>query len=234
MVIDKTTGITFRGVATIWVLCFFVLGCSLRSYKDPALKTAALVGSSNAGAELLKQSTGNVFSLQIEEAKIVPDFTHDQITSVCALAFFNELSEDDRSNPCFVRVNIAQENGENLQATYSGEELKIADRCIENAAAFLRWHPSMGIDSIRTAVDSLFFPDTSLELMGNNILAQDSADNSWTRTEFMGFRQDTLAQIPVMVLHAKDIRKQNTQWYELFARYSTQQIIFVSANLKKD
>jgi hypothetical protein len=49
----------------------------------------------------------------------------------------------------------------------------------------------------------------------------------------MGFRQDTVAKIPVLVLNAKSIRKQQTQWYDVFARYSNQQLIFVSAKLDK-
>jgi hypothetical protein len=62
-------------------------------------------------------------------------------------------------------------------------------------------------------------------------LAQDSADNAWIRTEIMGFHQDTVANIPVMVLNAKAVRKQKATWYEAFARYSNQQLIFVAAKL---
>ena len=120
-----------------------------------------------------------------------------------------------------------------MQATYTCEELTIADRCIENAATFLSWHPSKGIDSIRPAIDASFFPDSSLEFIGQSILAQDTADNRWMRTEIMGFRQDTIAKIPVLVLNAKSIRKQQTQWYDVYARYATQQLIFVSAKLGK-
>jgi hypothetical protein len=47
----------------------------------------------------------------------------------------------------------------------------------------------------------------------------------------MGFHQDTVANIPVMVLNAKAVRKQKAQWYEAFARYSNQQLIFVAAKL---
>ena len=91
----------------------------------------------------------------------------------------------------------------------------------------------MGLDSIRPAIDAKFFPDSSLDFIAQSILAQDSADNAWIRTEIMGFRQDTVAKIPVLVLNAKAIRKQQTQWYDVFARYSNQQLIFVSAKLGK-
>jgi hypothetical protein len=47
----------------------------------------------------------------------------------------------------------------------------------------------------------------------------------------MGFHQDTVANIPVMVLNAKAVRKQKATWYEAFARYSNQQLIFVAAKL---
>jgi len=214
------------------ILCLVFIGCSGDNLREPAMKSAALVGSVKAKAELLEQPTGNVFSLSIEEARIMPDFTSEQITSVCALAFFNELSEDQRSG-CFVRVSISQNKEAPVQATYTCEELTIADRCIENASTFLSWHPSMGLDSIRPAIDASFFPDSTLEYIGQSILSQDTADNAWIRTEIMGFRQDTVAKIPVLVLNAKSIRKQQTQWYDVFARYSNQQLIFVSAKLDK-
>ena len=220
-------------LANALILCLVFIGCNGDSLREPAMKSAALVGSVKAKAELLEQPTGNVFSLSIEDASIMPDFTPEQITSVCALAFFNELNEGQRSGNCFVRVNISQEKEAPLQATYTCEELTIADRCIENAATFLSWHPSMGLDSIRPAIDASFFPDSSLEYIGQSILAQDTADNAWIRTEIMGFRQDTVAKIPVLVLNAKSIRKQQTQWYDVFARYSKQQLIFVSAKLGK-
>jgi hypothetical protein len=128
-------------------------------------------------------------------------------------------------------LNIAPEKGKPLQATFTCEELTTADRCIDQAATFFRWHPSMGIDSLRPAVDPLFFPDSLIEKIGWSILAQDSADNAWIRTEIMGFHQDTVANIPVMVLNAKAVRKQKATWYEAFARYSNQQLIFVAAKL---
>lgn len=215
------------------ILCLAITGCAGDSLREPAMKAAALVGSAKAKAELLDQPTGPVYSLMIEEAMIMPDFTNEQITSVCALAFFNELGEQQRNSNCFVRVNISQDGEAPLQATYTSEELTTADRCIENAATFLSWHPSMGIDSIRPAIDASFFPDSSLEFIGQSILAQDTADNRWMRTEIMGFRHDTIAKIPVLVLNAKSIRKQQTQWYDVYARYSTQQLIFVSAKLGK-
>jgi hypothetical protein len=215
------------------ILCLVFIGCSGDSLREPAMKSAALVGSVKAKAELLEQPTGNVFSLSIEDASIMPEFTPEQITSVCALAFFNELSEDQRNDDCFVRVNISQNKEASLQATYTCEELKVADRCIENAATFLRWHPSMGLDSIRPAIDTTYFSDESLDFIGRSILAQDTADNRWIRSEIMGFRHDTIANIPVLVLNAKSIRKQHTQLYDVFARYSNQQLIFVSAKLGK-
>jgi hypothetical protein len=223
----------------IGYLLFVLVSVSLISCEDQklqasAMKAASLVGSSDAAAELLEESTGNVFSLSIEEAKISADFTPEQITSVCALAFYNELNEKQRSGNCFVRVSITQEKGKPLNATYTCEELTIADRCIDQAATFFRWHPSMGLDSLRPAVDPLFFPDSLIEKIGWSILAQDSADNAWIRTEIMGFHQDTVANIPVMVLNAKAVRKQKAQWYEAYARYSNQQLIFVAAKLKKD
>jgi hypothetical protein len=215
------------------ILCLTFAGCTGDSLREPAMKAASLVGSAKVKAELLDQPTGPVYSLSIEEAMIMPDFTNEQITSVCALAFFNELSEQQRNANCFVRVNISQDGEAPLQATYTSEELTTADRCIENAATFLSWHPSKGIDSIRPAIDASFFPDSSLEFIGQSILAQDTADNRWMRTEIMGFRQDTIAKIPVLVLNAKSIRKQQTQWYDVYARYATQQLIFVSAKLGK-
>jgi hypothetical protein len=219
------------GYLMVALLSLLLMGCGDQSLQAPAMKAAALVGTASAKAELLEKSTGNVFSLSIAGAKIAADFTPDQITSVCALAFYNELNEHQRSGNCFVQVNITPEKGKPLQATYTCEELTTADRCIDQAATFFRWHPSMGLDSIRPVVDPLFFPDSLIEKIGQSILAQDSADNGWIRTEIMGFRQDTVANIPVLVLNAKAVRKQKAQWYEAYARYSNQQLLFVAAKL---
>ena len=222
------------GYLMVVLLSASLTSCDDRSLQEPAMKAAALVGSADATAKLLEESTGNVLSLSIKSAKIAADFTPEQITSVCALAFYNELNENQRSGNCFVRVNIAPDKGEPVQATYTCEELTIADRCIDQASTFFRWHPSMGLDSIRPAVDPLFFPDSLLLQIGQSILAQDSADNGWVRTEIMGFRQDTVAKIPVLVLNAKAIRKQRSQIYEAYARYSSQQLLFVAAKLEND
>jgi len=223
-----------RGYLMVILLSALLTSCGDRALQAPAMKAAALVGSVNATAELLEESTGNVFSLSIESANISADYTPEQITSVCALAFYNELNEKQRSGNCFVRLNIAPEKGKPLQATYTCEELTTADRCIDQAATFFRWHPSMGIDSIRPAVDPLFFPDSLIGYIGQSILAQDSADNGWIRTEIMGFRQDTLDNIHVLVLNAKSVRKQKSQWYDAYVRYSSQQLLFVAAKLNKN
>jgi hypothetical protein len=222
------------GWLPISILCVMLAGCGDNALHESALKSASLVGSADASAELLEESTGNVFSLSIEEAKISSDFTPEQITSVCALAFYNELQENQRSGTCFVRVNIAPAKGEQLRATYTCEELAAADRCIEQASTFFRWHPAMGLDSIRQAVDPVFFPDSLLDKIGQSILAQDSADNAWIRTEILGFRRDTVANIPVLVLNAKAVRKQKSQWYDAYARYANQQILFVAAKQEED
>lgn len=234
MVTRQQLYINGRGYLLLIFICISLLSCEDRSLQSSALKAASLVGSADASAELLEESTGNVFSLSIEKAKISADFTAEQITSVCALAFFNELNENQRSGNCFVRVNITPEKGESVKATYTCEELTIADRCIDQAATFFRWHPSMGLDSIRPAVDPLFFPDTLIEKIGQSILVQDSADNAWMRTEIMGFRQDTVANIHVLVLNAKTVRKQKAQWYDAYARYSSQQLLFVAAKLEEN
>lgn len=216
------------------LLCMMMAGCADDALREPALKTASLVGSADATAELLEESTGNVFSLQINGAKISSDFTAEQITSVCALAFYNELAENQRGGTCFVRVNVVPAVGKPMQATYTCEELVAADRCIDQASTFFRWHPSMGLDSIRSAVDPVFFPDSLLEKIGQSILAQDTADNAWIRTEIMGFRRDTVANIPVLVLNAKSVRKQNAQWYDAYARYANRKILFVAAKQEED
>ena len=75
------------------LLSALLTSCGDRALQAPAMKAAALVGSVNATAELLEESTGNVFSLTIESANISADYTPEQITSVCALAFYNELNE---------------------------------------------------------------------------------------------------------------------------------------------
>jgi hypothetical protein len=215
------------------LLCMIFIGCDGNSLREPALRSAALVGSSHAEAELLKQSTGNVFLLKIDGAKILPEFTHEQITSVCALAFYNELREDQRNGNCFVKVDIAQQQGAALQATYTCEELTIADRCIDNASSYFRWHPSKGLDSIRMVVDPTFFPDSILEFMGRRIPTQDSVDYDGIRTELVGFRSDSIADIPVLVLSTKVVKKEQTQLYDVYARYSSQQLLFVAAKLGK-
>jgi hypothetical protein len=222
-----------RNLTTLVALSLIFIGCSDSSLQEAALKSASLVGSVSGNAELLQQSTGNVFALNIEGAKIKPDFKPEQITSVCALAFYNELREDQRNGNCFVKVNIAQMEGEPLQATYTCEELTIADRCIDNLSTYFRWHPSKGLDSIRPAVDPTFFPDSILEFMGQRIPAQDSADYDGIRTEIVGFRPDSVADIPVLVLNTKVVKKEQTQLYDVYARYSSQQLLFVAAKLGK-
>jgi hypothetical protein len=229
----RFTSFNWNKLVTALLSTLLLMGCSQDALHEPAMKTAALVGATDASAELLEESTGNVFSLEIGGAKISSVFTPEQITSVCALAFFNELGQKEHAENCFVRVNITPQNGKPLIATYSCKELTIADRCIDHASEFFRWHPAMGLDSIRPAVDPLFFPDSLLEQIGQSILVQDSADNAWIRTEIMGFRQDTVANIPVLVLNAKSVRKQKAQWYDAYARYSNQQLLFVAARLEE-
>ena len=223
----------WRNLTMAVALCLFFIGCSDHSLQEAALKSAALVGSADCKAELLEQSTGNVYALNIEGAKIMADFTEEQITSVCALAFYNELSENQRSGNCFVRVNITQDRGTPLQATYTCEELTIADRCIDNVVTFFRWNPSTGLDSVRPAVDPTFFPDTILYQMGQRMAAQDSAQFDNMRTEILGFRKDSIADFPVLVLKAKVVRNEKTQLYDAYTRYSSQQLLFVAAQLNK-
>jgi len=223
----------WRKLTTAVALCVIFIGCSDNSLQEAALKSAALVGSASCDAELLEQPTGNVFALNIEGAKITSDYTQEQITSVCALAFYNELSEKQRTGNCFVRVNISQEKATPLQATYTCEELTIADRCIDNAVTFFRWDPSKGLDSVRLAVDPTFFPDTILYQMGQRMAAQDSAQFEGVRTEILGFRQDSIADFPVLVMNAKVVRNEKTQLYDVYSRYSSQQLLFVAAQLNK-
>jgi hypothetical protein len=215
------------------LVCLTLASCAGESLHEPALKTAALVGSTEADAELIEQSTGNVFELTIEGAKILPEFTAEQITSVCALAFYNELSEEQRRGNCFVKVNISEDKEKPIRATYSCDELIIADRCIDNVSTYFRWHPSLGLDSIRHAVDPTFFPDSILVFMGQRIPLQDSADYTKVRTEILGFSRDTTANIPVLVLKSKVIQQGQTKLYDVYARYSSQQILFVAAKLGK-
>jgi hypothetical protein len=233
MVKEQSLFSNLSSYAQAFLICILFMSCSGDSFREPALKSAALVGSSNAQAELLKQATGNVFSLKIEGAKILPEFTHEQITSVCALAFYNELHQDQREGNCYVQVEIAQEHGTPLKATYTCEELTIADRCIDNASSYFKWHPSNGLDSIRMVVDPTFFPDSILEFMGQRIPSQDSADYQGIRTELVGFRADSVANIPVLVLNTKVVKKEQTQLYDVYARYSSQQLLFVAAKLGK-
>ena len=224
---------SLRKLTTAVALCVIFIGCSDNSLQEAALKSAALVGSATCDAELLEQPTGNVFALNIEGAKITSDYTPEQITSVCALAFYNELSEKQRGGNCFVRVNISQEGAAPLQATYTCEELTIADRCIDNAVTFFRWNPSNGLDSVRHAVDPTFFPDTILYQMGQRMAAQDSSQFGNIRTEILGFRKDSIADFPVLVLKAKVVRNEKTQLYDAYTRYSSQQLLFVAAQLNK-
>jgi hypothetical protein len=222
-----------KNLTQVLALCLIFIGCSDKSLSDAALKSAALVGSVSADAELLKQATGNVFVLNIMDAKIMSDFTPEQITSVCALAFYNELSEEQRTGNCFVRVNISQEKEADLKATFTCEELTIADRCIDNAVTFFRWDPSDGLDSVRPAVDPTFFPDTILYQMGQRMAVQDSAQSTDIRTEILGFRKDSIADFPVLVLNAKVFRNEKAQMYDVYSRYSSQQLLFVAAELTK-
>ena len=78
-------------LAAVLIPSCLLIGCNDNSLREPALKTAALVGSADASAELLEEATGNVFALTINGAKISSDFTSEQITSVCALAFSLKL-----------------------------------------------------------------------------------------------------------------------------------------------
>jgi hypothetical protein len=144
--------------------------------------------------------------------------------STCALAFFNQLPNHDEA--AYVRLTIENE-ANSYQQTYSANELRSIDRCIENVSTFFRWHPSMGVDSIRPILEERFFPDIALEQMGAVVLYQDSLDNSFQRCEFHGFEMDTVAEIPVIILKVDALRKQSKNSYNAFLSIQSEKILWL-------
>lgn len=204
----------------------------LQSCANPELQhaadtAAALLGANAADVSVLDESTGRVYELHVGDANVSREFSESDITSVSALAFYNALPQQERIESSFIRV-MMNVRGKMVSATYSDQELQIADKCIDNTSAFFKWNPAQGLDSIRMVVDEVFFPDSLLLKIGESITQQEASDNGWMRTEILGFKQDTVASIPVMVINANAVRKQSQQRYDVYARNSDQRLLFVA------
>jgi len=209
----------------------------LQSCTNPELQHAAdtasaLLGASAADVSVIDESTGRVYELHVGDANVSREFAESDITSVSALAFYNALPQQERVESSFIRVKM-NVRGKFVSATYSDQELQLADKCIDNTSAFFKWNPAQGLDYIRMVVDEVFFPDSLLLKIGESITQQEASDNAWLRTEILGFRQDTVSKMPVIVINANVVRKQSQQRYDVYARNMDQRILFVAQQLKE-
>jgi len=221
-----------RSIHSVIIFWFVLVVLLIQSCANPELQQAAtnaamLVGAGGVHVDVLDEGTGRVYVVQFGDANVSREFSESDITSVSALAFFNALPVKDREEHCFIRVQM-NVRGKLISATYADEELQAADKCIDNASAFFKWNPAQGLDSIRIVIDEVFFPDSLINKIGESIIQQEAADNGWQRTEILGFKMDTVASIPVLVINANTVRKHSAQRYEVYIRQTNQRILFVA------
>jgi hypothetical protein len=220
-------------VLIVWLpLLLLLQSCASTELQQAADTAATLLGAKDADVAVLDESTGRVYEVQFGDVNISREFSESDITSVSALAFYNALPAKERETKCYIRMQV-NVRGKLIMATYADAELQVADKCIDNASAFFKWNPNQGLDSIRVVVDELFFPDSLLMKIGESVLEQEAVDNAWQRTEILGFKLDTVASIPVMVINANAVRKQSGQRYDVYARNTDQRILFVAQQEKK-
>lgn len=206
------------------ICLMFTLGCTNSELKHAGTFAARLVQSEDVEVDVREESAGRIYSLYVKNARRATAFTNEDILSTCALAFFNQLPEPDKA--AFVQVAIEVDSGV-VRNTFTSAELRLADRCIDRVTDFFKWHPRMGIDSLRPIVDSQFFPDSLIEKMGASILLQDSLDNAFVRSEFFGFEADTVANVAVLTLKVAATRKKTSQRYDAFVGMKSERLLLV-------
>jgi hypothetical protein len=204
------------------ILC--LIGCSDPKWKEAGTRVASMVGSSEFEVNRTSESTGSVYELSISEASWNKGYTDADVLSACALAFYNQIAPSEPVG--FVRVVVAGRT-KSVQQTYSFEELQQADRCIDRVNSFFKWKPEQGFDSVRMHIDPLFFPDSLLVKIGESVRQQDSLNNQFMHAEFIGFESDTVANLPVLTVKVKAIRKQSKQRYDAFVGMKNEKVLLV-------
>ena len=63
--------------------------------------------------------------------------------------------------------------------------------------------------------------------IGESVRQQDSLDNQFVRAELIGFESDTVANLPVLTVKVKAIRKQSKQRYDAFVGMNTEKVLLV-------
>jgi hypothetical protein len=199
------------------------------SCMDPSLREAGAFAAQIMGAkdfEVVKKDafSGSVYELTADDAAWNLKYSQSDVMSVGALAFFNQIN--DNSPKWYVRLVVKTQQGVYRQ-TYGSDELKQADRCIDKVSSFFKWKPQVGMDSLRPLVDPVFFPDSLLLKIAESVKQQESLDNSFMRSELVGFESDTVAGIPVLTVKMNAIRKQNRQRYDAFVELKNERLLLV-------
>ncbi len=223
MVKEKKSASLFYAI-TFCVLHVLLVGCTDPELDRAGAFAAALVGSEDYSVAILHEAAGDVVELNVPDANWDARFADEDIASTCALAFYNQLPNPGEVS--FIRM-VIEKNGNILKRTFSDDELKLADRCIDRVTDYFQWHPRMGVDSIRPLVDIRFFPDSSLAKMSSEISARDVQDNAFKRAEYIGFQMDTIANISVLKLKLVALYKQSRQRFDAFVGTESERLVLV-------
>jgi hypothetical protein len=210
----------------LFVITFTVL---LASCKDPMLQEAGdfstrIMGGTDFDVDKTSSASGPIYLLTVEGASWNAKFTDEDVLSAGALAFFNRIQES--SDKWYVRLMVNTQT-DVFRRTYANDELRLADSCVDKVSSFFNWKPSMGIDSLRPLIDPLFFPDSLISKIGASVQEQDARDNSFVRSDLVGFDADTIAGIPVIMVKVDAIRKNSRQRYDAFVGAKTQRVLLV-------
>ena len=212
------------GVAITLCSMFFMASCIDPRLNEAGARVAGMVGSTEFDARHKSESTGSVYELSVSDASWNGRFSNEDVLSTCALAFFNQIAGSESTG--FIRI-ILEGKSKSVQQTFTFAELQQADRCIDRVNSFFNWKPELGMDSIRLHVDPIFFPDSLLHKIGGSVREQDSLDNQFVRAELIGFETDTVANLPVLTIKVKAIRKQSQQRYDAFIGAKSEKVLLV-------
>jgi hypothetical protein len=205
-------------------LAALLVACYDSSLNEAGAFASKIMGASDFDVKKINSGSGTIYELTALEASWNASYANADVMSVGALAFFNQIN--DNSEKSYVRL-IVKTEGDVYRQTYTSEELRRADRCIDRVGSFFNWNPVQGVDSLRPLIDPAFFPDSLIMKIGASIQQQDSLDNGFVRAELVGFEADTLAGISVLTVKVNCLRKQNRQRYDAFVGLSDERLLLV-------
>lgn len=205
-------------------VALMLVGCADPQVKEAGAFAAQLIQGTDIDIDVRKAATGNVYALSIENAQWSSAFSDDDVLSVAALAFYNNLPNPEDAQ--YIKMSVGKDI-RTISRTFTDAELKLADACIDRVSSFFIWHPKEGIEKLQPMVDPLFFPDSLIVKIGQSVVSQDSLDNGFVRSEVIGFKADTVVGIPVLTIKVNAVRKQNRRRYDAFVNQKDQRILLV-------